>query len=236
MATTKRLIESALRTIGVLASGEEANPGEIQDALEIAQQMLQSWSNETLLVHVYTHESFTLTGARSYTIGPGGDFDTTRPQHLVNVRVRDAGGLETPITITSLEQWAGTPLKDTERYAPAYVYYIPEMPLGRLEFSANPQDGDTLKLVSAKPIEALPALTEDMTYPPGYDRAIRLGLATELAPEYGRPVDQVLFTQLMQAMTALKKANSRARVPTLEVDRGLRRGRRYDIDHGPGVY
>ena len=233
MATTKQLIQGAMRTIGVLAAGEEAHPAEMQDALEYAKQMLESWSNETLLVQAYTHETFPLAGTRSYTIGPGGDLDTVRPQHLVNVRIRDAGGLETPVTIASLEQWATIPLKDTERHTPSYVYYAPEHPLGRLEFSAMTTAGDSLYLVSAKPIEALPALTEDTTYPPGYDRAIRLGLALELAPEYGKQVDQVLASQLSYAMTVLKRTNSRARVPTLEVDAGLTRRHGYDITHGP---
>ncbi len=45
-----------------------------------------------------------------------------------------------------------------------------------------------------------------------------------------------MAAQLMQAMTVLKRTNARARVPTLEVDAGLTRSRRYDITHGPGVY
>lgn len=233
MATTKRLIESAMRSIGVLAAGEQAQPSEMQDALETAKQMLESWSNETLLVQAYTHESFELESKRSYTIGDGGDFDTVRPQHLVNVRIKDAAGTERPVTIASLEQWARVPIKDAERIAPVYLYYAPEYPLGRIELSALPEPGDTLMLVSAKPIEALPSLTEDVEYPPGYDRAIRLGLALELAPEYGKQLDQVLAAQLNNAMTVLKRTNSRARVPSLEVDAGLVRKRGYDINQGP---
>ncbi|MGM0614768.1 MAG: hypothetical protein ACQES7_04315 [Pseudomonadota bacterium] len=235
MATTKQLIESAMRTIGVLAAGEEAKPSELQDALEYAKAMLDSWSNETLMVQAYTHESFTLTSTRSYTMGPGGAFDTVRPQHLVNMVIRDSGGLDTPVSITSLEQWASIPRKDTERHSPAYAYFVPEYPLARIEFSAITTPGDTLKLVSAKAIEALPELTAETTYPPGYDRAIRLGLAMELAPEYGKQVDQVLAAQLNQAVTVLKRTNARARIPTLEVDHGLTRRRAYDITHGPGA-
>ena len=76
MATTKRLIEGALRKIGVIAAGEEAEPSEMQDALEIANEWLESLSNEGLLIYALTHESFTLTSARTYTFGPGVDFDT----------------------------------------------------------------------------------------------------------------------------------------------------------------
>lgn len=236
MATTKELIDSALRSIGVLAAGEEAKPDELSDAIQYCKAMLDSWSNDSLMVPAYTREEFTLTSARSYTIGPGGDFDTVRPLHLRNMRVRDQGGLETVVTISSLEQWASEPLKDSERYAPSYAYYENTYPLGTIQLSSFTTPGDKLLLISAKPIEELPALTGDVTYPPGYDRAIRLGLAIELAPEYGKEVGAVTGSLYRAAIAGLKRTAAANRVPTLEVDQGLRRSRRFDITHGPGVY
>lgn len=233
MATTKQLIDGALRTIGVLASGEQAKPSEAQDALQYAKQMLDSWSNEGLLVPALTHESFTLSSKRTYTIGPGGDFDTVRPTTIENVRIRDAGNLETPVSIASLNLWANISLKDTVVNTPDYVYYEPEYPLGRLEFSCIPTAGDSLKLVTTKPITELPALTESVQFPPGYDKAIRLGLAIELAPEYGVDVSQVVAAGFRQAIMVLKRTNSKTRMGTVEVDSGLVRKNGYDINHGP---
>ena len=79
MPTTKQIIEASLRTIGVIASGEEAKAHEINDALEAAKQMMDSWSNHGLMLYALTHETFSLTGNRTLTIGDGGDIDTTRP-------------------------------------------------------------------------------------------------------------------------------------------------------------
>lgn len=234
MATTKTLINGALRSIRVLASGEEAKPSETQDGLEYARQMLESWSNEGLLVNALTHESFTLSSKRTYTIGSGGDFDTVRPTTIENVRIRDPGGLETTVTIASLNIWAGIDLKDTVVNAPNYVYYEPEYPLGRLEFSGIPTTGDTLKLVTTKPIEELPALTESVQFPPGYDKAIRLGLAIELASEYGVDIPPEIALNFRQAIMVLKRINSKTRIGTIEVDSGLTQQKRgYDINHGP---
>ncbi len=233
MATTKQLIDSALRMIGALASGEDAQPAEVQDALLYAKQMLDSWSNEGLMVNALTHESFTLTGSRSYTIGPGGNFDTIRPTTIESARIRDAGGLETPVTIASQNIWTGIHLKDTSEYSPSYLYYEPEYPLGRIEFSALPTPNDTLKLITTKPITELPALTEQVSFPPGYERAIRLGLAIELAPEYGKQLDQVIAAQYRQSLAVLKRTNSRTRDLTMQVDSGLVLRGGYDITSGP---
>lgn len=236
MATTKQLIDSALRSIGVLASGEEAKPSEVQDALQYATAMLESWSLDGLLVHALQHESFALSatsGGRTFTIGTGGDFNTVRPIAIENLRLRDSGGLETEIKQYSLNQWASIPIKDAVRNYPEGFYYEPGYPLGTIYFSSIPDTGDTLKLVSRKLISDLPALGTDLTYPPGYDRAIRLGLAIELAPEYGKPVPAEMAALFRDSLFKLKRTASAGRVPSLQADAGLVRRRGYDITSGP---
>jgi hypothetical protein len=233
MATTKQLIDQALRTIGVLASGEEAKPAEVQDALVYAQQMLDSWANDNLMLYAMTEESFTLSAQRTYTIGDGGDFDTVRPTLIKHARIRDSGGLETPVKIASQSLWAEIPIKDNAVNTPDYLYYKPEYPLGKIEFSSVPVTGDTLKLTTEKPLTDLPALTAQVTFPPGYDKVIRLGLAIELAPEYGKSISQEHAALYASAMKSLKRTNSSARMGLAKVDRALTRRRTYDINHGP---
>jgi len=81
--------------------------------------------------------------------------------------------------------------------------------------------GNKLAMISAKPITDLPALTAEVSFPPGYDRAIRLGLALELAPEYGKDVTAVMAAQYAQARKVLKRINSLSRNRDLEMDPGL---------------
>lgn len=236
MATTKQLVERALRSLGVLASGEEAKPDELIDALGYAKALLESWSNDSLVMPAYTSESFELSAQRTYTIGPGGDFDTVRPLSLRSMRVREPGGLETMVRLVSLDQWARMPLKETQQYTPAYAYYENTSPLGVIQFSSHTTPGNDLFLVSAKPIHDLPWLTCDVTFPPGYDRAIQLGLAIELAPEYGKQVTPTMAALFQQAFAGIKRTNAANRVPTLAVDAGLTRAPGFDITYGPGVY
>lgn len=225
------LINGALRTLGVLASGEQAKPSEAQDALEYLKQMLDSWSNEGLLIHALTHEAFTLSSQRSYTIGTGGDFNTTRPTTIESARIRDSGGLENPVEIASLNLWAGLPLKNTVENWPAYLYYEPTYPLGKIEFSAIPFAGDQLRLVTTKPIATL-GLNSVVEFPPGYEKAIRLGLAVELAADYGAEITPVIAANYQQARNVLKRINSVSRMRTMRVDAGLLPSRGYDINTG----
>lgn len=234
MATTKRLVESALRSIGVLASGEEARPAELQDALLYAKQMLDSWTNETLLVPALVHEQFDLVEQNSFTIGPGGDFDTVRPTVIEKLNIREASGHSVAVEIVGLNTWSDIPIKSNVQSFPRYAYYTSENPLGILRFSAVTAAGNKLVMVSSKPIQDLPALTAEVEFPPGYERAIRLGLALELAPEYGKQVDQVIAAQYSQARKVLKRTNSTTRLRELQMDGGLIQPRGYDIYSGPG--
>ena len=233
MATTKQLIDSALRSIGVIAAGEQAPAHEMNDALLTVKQMLDSWSNDSLAVFALVHEDFPLTGGRTFTIGPGADFDTVRPFAIEHMRIRDAGGREAMVRLASFNEWAGIALKDTVVTFPWRAYYEPNFPVGTLYFDTIPEPGNLLRMTNRKPLADLPGLTEDMEFPPGYERVIRLGLAMELAPEYGKEISQLAAMQFASAYQAIKRTNSRSRMLTLEVDSALTRSRSYDITHGP---
>ncbi len=71
MATTVGdIIRSAMRKIGVLAAGEPLPANEGDDALQVFTQMVDAWTNETLLIPVVNVVTFQLTNDISeYTIG-----------------------------------------------------------------------------------------------------------------------------------------------------------------------
>ena len=67
------IVQGALRTIGALEAGETADPDQANDALNLLNDLLASWSNSTMLVHYITEVVFPLVGnQKDYTIGPGG--------------------------------------------------------------------------------------------------------------------------------------------------------------------
>lgn len=78
------LITSALRTIGIIASGETPAASEMQDGLSALNMMIKSWSTQNLALFTMKREVFELqAGKGQYTIGIGGDFDTARPMHVL---------------------------------------------------------------------------------------------------------------------------------------------------------
>lgn len=230
MATVSKLIQSALRTIGVVAAGEQPTAGEMQDGLMYLQQLMASWQTESLMVRAYIRETFTLLEQRDYTIGPGMDFDTVKPLQVISAYTQDPTGLQKRVTVTTRNQYDAIPIKDVTRNWPAYLYYDPN---GVIRFTNITVPGDLLVLTMLKPYDVQLELHADDVFPPEYERAIRLGLAIEMAPEYGKRITEVEVAQYRQAIAGIKRINASDKALTMEVDSALVRSRGYDIHNGP---
>jgi hypothetical protein len=72
------IISRALKDIGALEAGETPTPEAAQDAFDMFNDMLDQWSNESMMVYYKTEIIFPITpGQTQYTIGPGGQVGAT---------------------------------------------------------------------------------------------------------------------------------------------------------------
>lgn len=72
------LVTRALKAIGAYGAGEPIDPEDANDAFDMLNDMLDTWSNSTMMVNYITEIIFTLTGnVYQYTIGPGGTIGGT---------------------------------------------------------------------------------------------------------------------------------------------------------------
>src|SRR5688500_1268969 len=99
-----------LRLLGVLGEGETASASQLADALDAVNVLLDSWSNDNLLCIAIVREEFTLTaGQSSRTMGPSGNFNTTRPIDIENATIEDQSASPTaeyPLTIIGRDEYA----------------------------------------------------------------------------------------------------------------------------------
>ncbi len=72
------LVTRSLKVIGAYAPGETIDPSDANDALDMLNDMLETWSNSTMMVNYITEIIFTLTNnIYQYTIGQGGTIGGT---------------------------------------------------------------------------------------------------------------------------------------------------------------
>lgn len=219
--TARDLIEGSLRLLGVLATGEAASSDEASDALSSLNQMLSSWSNENLVVYQKVRDEFTLTandGSYSWGATAGaGNFTTARPAQVLkaNIELQGTDPQEIPLRILTLDEYAELSLKATDSSIPHAVYFDGAFPNVGVEFYPVPNAAEHVVFYSLKPFSVL-TLSTELSYPPGYEKAIRYNLAIDLAPEYGREPSALIMQQAMDSKAEIKRKN--LQTPKLKID------------------
>ncbi len=215
------LINSSLRLLGVLASGEAASSTEANDALQALNDMIDSWTNQSLLIFENIPETFPLVvNQQSYQWGTGAaDFNSPRPQKLVNVvwqQVSATTTLELPVEIINKDQWAAISIKQITSNIPTRCWLENSFPNATFLIWPIPAVSGNIVIYSWKPLVEIALLTTTISLPPGYQRALRYNLALELAPEYGRQVDPLIEAHAVEAKANIKKMNSKVLLMTCD--------------------
>jgi hypothetical protein len=208
MTSALQLIESSMRLATVLASGETATADEAVDGLKSLNDILENWSTENLCVWTGDNEQYTLTpGTASYTIGPGGVFNATRPIRI-GLSFTRVNGSDFPLEQWGLDEYNTVSVKTVGGIPEKYVY-INESPLGQIILYPVPATASTLFLNTDRVLTFPITLATTLSFPPGYEKALRYTLATNLAPEYGvipPPAVQAIATS---SKADLKRANKK---------------------------
>ena len=173
--TANEIITAAYDKIGIFNTQTD----DLSDGLTALDNMLQLWGIEFLTPSVI-RESFPLvSGTTDYTIGSGGDFDTTRPIRLLGAFIRDSG-TDYPLTVMRDEEYNQELLKSNSEM-PDKVYYLSEYPLGKILFNDAPDDTYTCYFEFAKNFSRYTALTDSVSLPAEYNEPIICNLAIRLA-------------------------------------------------------
>lgn len=200
MATARDLIKSALRKISVIGTGASLDAQEADDALEVLNNMLKTWSVSGSMIFSEVSETFPLVdGVADYTIGEGADFDTEKPFDIVSVFVTESTSDYILGRIDRLE-YASVFQKQIQTIPEAF-YYDNGHPIGTIKLYPTPINMNTITIYSDKPLSKLTSLDAVLNMPEVYETAIIYNLAQWIAPEYER---EASFSVKQIAKTSLK--------------------------------
>lgn len=194
MTTVLGIISSSLRLIEELGAGETASSESIADGMIALNAMLDTWSIQNGGAYSETVEQFTMTGSDGvYTLGPSGDFNTTRPYKIRAMAIHTTPNDMDSVEMIGAEQYAAYQNKETTG-RPLYCYVDNGAALLTLRFLPVPDSAYTLTIYAEKPLSAFTSANDVLALPPGYEEAIRYNLAVRLAAEYGKePRQAVVF-------------------------------------------
>lgn len=184
MATASSMIINSLISLGDKIIGDTLTSAEQTHYLAKLNTFLESCSIERLLVYQIVEEAFTLViGSNAYTIGSGGNFNTTRPTKLEDTCFIDYLSTLYPVEVLSERNF--TALQTTGLSGmPRNLYYNVAAPLSTVIFDYLPDVAYSFHLKSWKQLQNFAAIGDTVSLPFGYQRFIESNFAIEISPGF----------------------------------------------------
>lgn len=204
-----KIVDAALKQLGVLAAGESASGEEYTDAIDCLKDLLAQWATNRLYVHKASILTLPLSkGKGVYLIGKI-DGDCCEYELTCCGDVLDRPDLKVEISSISDRAWLDDQeitlirdLNNTGRYVK--VWYQVDHPNWRFHVL---EDAKELKIkVFTLPFDL--CAHDELHLPTQYERALKLSLALEIAPMFGVEPSMLLVKNQSNAMDLLKRSNS----------------------------
>lgn len=233
MTTGTDIITAALKKSGVLGVGQSASAEDTTDAFNDLNQMLAQWQRKRWMVYHLVDVSYVSTGAQSYTVGTGGNFNVARPDRLEASFFRQTipsqpNLIDYPLQLLEArEDYNNIALKSLTTF-PQYAFYDAAYPTGNLYVWPVPTSGIyEIHITLKEQLGSLAAPGSVINLPPEYMAALIWNLAARLRPSYQLQPDPTVTAMAKDSLNLINNAN--AQVPRLRMPSDLVRGGIYNI-------
>lgn len=231
MTTPNDIIKLALKDSGVIGIGQTPSAEDTNDAFTRMNWMLAQWSKKRWLVYHLLDISFTSTGAQSYTVGLGQQFNVKRPDRLEGAFFRQLipsqpNQIDYPLElIESRETYSQIALKTLTSF-PNYIWYDSAFPVGFVYPWPLPQANlYSVHILVKETLSQFTSLAQEIILPDEYYAALFYNLCARLRPAYQLPPDPTVVALAKDALAVIRGSN--AQIPRLVLPTDLVR---------PGIY
>lgn len=206
MTTVIDLISQALKDINVLGVGEVAEADMASDGLALLNQMIGQWQAQKMYTPGEHEVIFSVTGAQTYSIGPGGAVNVPVPVSIDAAFYRQ-GGIDYQIEVlNSFEDYQAITLKLISGTIPDAIFYQRDLPLGTIYVWPQPSGGE-IHLTTRDLLTTYTTLTQNLSVPPEYELAMRYSLAELMMPSYGIVNRPDINGLALRSRKIMKRAN-----------------------------
>lgn len=201
------LVSAAFKSATILGEGETLSAEQLADGLARLNDIISLYNTDSLVLYASENSTFTTVANQSrYTLdASGADWTTTRP-----VRINDAyityQGITFPLEIINQQEYNDITLKTLANPLVRYLLYVNAYPQGVVYLWPVPSQALSITMTFDRYLSSLTSSTT-IAYPPGYQKLLRLELAIELCPEYGKEPSQTLVARWKDAKASVKRAN-----------------------------
>ncbi len=215
------VIEAALRLCGQSgAPGRGIGTEEYQEGLRFLNRMLNGWSALSGYIFGTFIYRATITAAQaSYTIGPGGFFDTPRPIRIESANLwltSQQPEVRVPLVVLNDDEWSDVSVTNIRTQVPVALYYnkgAMGSELGTIYLWGIETQANDLELFVWSPLDSGLTLAGSVIVPEGYLDAIVYSLAERMMPLYWKkstPEKMEVKEQARKARAAIISQNCQA--------------------------
>ncbi|MDN7700016.1 hypothetical protein QZM15_16215 [Burkholderia sp. AU44665] len=231
--TPRDLINLALKTANVLGVGQVASAEDVNDAFNLLNMLMAQLQRRRYMIYQLVTLAKQATGAISYTVGPGGDFNVARPAKLESAFFRQ--NVQTPLPVDypleilrSTEDYNRISIKNLNAF-PRFAFYDMAYPMGNLYVWPVPNSMYEIHITVMQQLQQFQNLSDQIAMPPEYSAALMWNLTLELYPFYGLPVSDVVRGKAEASLRIIEEANTA--IPQLQLPPAVRpqRGATYNI-------
>lgn len=198
------LIKGAMLQLGVLAVGETPSAEEANDGLTALNDVLETWSLESLSVYGSDVETFAVSAeVAKYTIGTAGTWNMSRPTSIDNAYVT-INSTDFTMSEWTLAEYDAIAVKQAGGIPSRWVY-LNDFPSGLVILYPTPSQAMAISIDAPRILTSVATLATTINLPPGYNRALRYALALEMAPQYPGCTDVSSYAR--STMAVIKRAN-----------------------------
>ena len=205
MTTVRDLINRAYKDLTVLGEGDTATAEMMTDGLDVFNDIIDLWNAQELTLFQVQEETFSLSGAQSYTIGSGGVWNTTRPEHIESIWYR-RDSVDYPVELLDSVGWGRIELKSDSTDWLYCAYYDAAFPLAKVYVHSLASTGSVL--IQSRKLLSSGTLDTVISLPAGYAVTIRAEIASRLAGQFGKEVSASILRNAAEGMKAIKSRNN----------------------------
>ncbi len=219
MTLLSDLLKPALRIAGITTlPGTTPSIDQFGELIPACNRMMGSFNLDGHKIFTTRIDVYPLVrGKKTYTIGPGGDFDGPRPLWIKDANFLFPGNptIRRHIHIADDHEWSRIVLQDIPGSLPYILYYdfAFNAGLGGIYLKGQPTDGYSLELFTWQQLPSgFVATTDVVILPDGYEELIVTNLALVAASLYPREamLSPLAPQNAARALSAVRTMNSRS--------------------------
>lgn len=232
-STPSDLITLILKQANVVGVGQVASAEDMNDVFNLLNMMMAQLQRRRYFIYQLITTGYVGTGATSYTVGPGGNFNIPRPSKIESAFFRQQFNNTQPVDypleiLRSTEDYNRISLKQLNAF-PRFAFYDMAYPIGNLFVWPLPSNQYEIFITTMLQLQQFNTVNDVIMLPPEYSIALIDVMIPRVCRFYGLPVDPSDIAQAEASLNVIKEAN--AAIPLLRLPAALKNngGATYNI-------